>query len=345
VIIDVALSAKAMADISAMVIGRNARTLCSALTEALRGYGALVITSAEEGREILQIVKSDSALTQAERQEWSAVLEFLAQDKRIRFVSPDLIPLDTIEVADDLELARSKQPLLAVLGDDSFERLFPASDANSVAISANVEAAPAGTASLADQFSRARNVAAREVYAPGTARDEIWDELLAPLASFTKQVTIFDRYVFAGMYRREANLSGRPEHLEWFLSRLDEAAPPGTHVKVYGSIGYETGHAQIPNDVEAVGQLLSRRWTSRFGNIAQVELIATSGTRNHPHDRHLMFGQGMALDMASGLDRLAEHHLRDPFTFSYKWLNAQLQALRHRENAVMNRRPSTANVI
>jgi len=184
-------------------------------------------------------------------------------------------------------------------------------------------------------FQRSEQTAAREVYMSGSTRETVWNEILRPLATRSKRVTVFDCYAFSEMYRRDNKNDSSPEHLEWLLSKLNAEAPPGTMVKIFGSRKQTGGAGALQ-----IAQLLRQRWSEAPRRVVGVELVTLSGNQEFPHDRHITFGDTTGLELPSGLDRLARPSVGKPFTFGYKWKLPQLEALRHRVTTVLALNPT-----
>jgi hypothetical protein len=90
--------------------------------------------------------------------------------------------------------------------------------------------------------------------------------------------------------------------------------------------------------------VLKQRWSPTTGRIAAVELHTLSGLHAFPHDRHATFGETTGLELPSGLDRLAPAVTNATFSFGYKWMNEQLQALRDRAAQVDHQLPQVTTV-
>ncbi|MGO4300863.1 hypothetical protein [Leifsonia sp. RAF41] len=345
-IVDVALSPGSLDDISERVAGEYSRGVQRLLIERLRSHGALVWASRRELTATLDLIRAGDGLTEGEKKEWSDLLIWLKQGGRVRLsVDSDDCALESLtRWSPSVESSFAGRPIVAILSQRIFGRLFPDAQEGLVATSSDFEVATGAMAPFASPFARLQALADLEAYPPGTQREDIWQQLLAPLAARSKQVTIFDRYAFAELFRRRQSGSSEPEHLEWLLKKLDSHAPRGTVVKVFGSVGYGHGGSAVPQPPGQIAAALLQRMPTRLTRLAGVELHTLTGIHAHPHDRHISFGSTFGLELPSGLDRLAKTQISHTFSFGYKWREGQLQALRDREIAVALARPRVTSV-
>lgn len=344
-IVNVGLSPSSLIDISIARVGTppHALAIQRAVAECLRSHGSLIFSSNEEADAVLQLTKPGSDLTEPERQAWTNLFGWLTKGERVRVSRPPFTSLETLQSADQAAQIPHR-PFIGVVPDAVFNRLYPGTRDGWVSTTASIDIAVSAAVSASDQFKFMQTVAAREVYPPGTDREVVWEELLRPLATRTKRITLFDRFTFAELYRRDAKQDAANEHLVWLLQKLNTEGRPGTLVKIYGSTGYASGQTSIPSNPASIAQLLKQRWSPVPGRLAGVELVTLKGLSSFPHDRHATFGDTTGLELPSGLDRLASGVISSPFSFGYKWINAQLQALRDRVAKVDHQLPQVTAV-
>ena len=282
-------------------------------------------------------------LTEPERQVWANLLSWLTRGGRVQVALPPFSTLETLQSTDHAAQI-PHLPFVAVVPDGIFTQLYPGNNDGWAPTTADVDITIAAAITAGNQFSRARYVAARDYYPLGTDREVVWGKLLRPLAIRSKSITLLDRYVFAELYRREAAKDPAAEHLMWLLRKLNTEGRPGTLVKIYGATGYGFGAKAVPSIPALVAQVLNQRWSPAPGRLAGVELITLDGSGAFPHDRHATFGETTGMELPSGLDRLAPAVTTAPFSFGYKSMNEQLQALRDRVAFVDHQQPKVTTV-
>ncbi|WP_417503690.1 hypothetical protein [Microbacterium sp.] len=333
-IINVGLSPNSVVDLGSLKQGSTAPALQATLAEWLQSHGAVLMSSKAEAQALIQTVKNGVDLTESERHRWRELLYWLQRGGRLTVAQPELTPLEDSRDLNDAP-GSLHRPYLAVVSNETFGHLHPDSDEGIVTYPGDLDIATSGAATLSPLFERAKLTANVDVYKPGRSREEVWNEVLRPLAIRTKQVTIFDPYVFSEMYRRDDVSDSSSEHLEWLLAKLNSTAPQGTMVKIFGwRKGTRSAVRPSGASPSQIAQLLRQRWSEAPNRVTGVELITLPAGQRFPHDRHIMFGDTTGLELPSGLDRLAQPTLVQPFSFGYKSKNPQLEALRYRVTTV-----------
>lgn len=135
----------------------------------------------------------------------------------------------------------------------------------------------------------------------GGTRKEFWERVLAPLASKSNNVTIFDGYAVA---RLDSHSNERNHALLWLVSQL--AHSPGKsplQVKIYArrQERYDTAERYAP-------------WLGKFvntGRIGKISLTLANGAE-FPHDRHIRFSCGGVVTIGAGIDRFAGAEVSKP---------------------------------
>lgn len=339
-IVNVGLSPSSLVDISERKLGRkpHALVLQRAMVDCLSSHGTLMFSSKDEANALLRLIKTGSQLTASERQSWITLFSWLTKGERVGVAQPSYSALENLQSVDEAAQILHR-PFVAVVPETTFGKLYPGNADGWAPTSPDLDITTGVTVSLSTQFTRVQSAAASESYPPGTAREAVWEELLRPLAARTKRVTLFDRFGFAELYRRDATQNPAAEHLVWLLRKLNVDGAPGTLVKIYGAIDYTSGPAVVPSSAASIAQLLRQRWSPTPGRLAEVELVTLNGTHAFPHDRHATFGESTGLELPSGLDRLAPAVSSAPLSFGYKWKREQLQALRDRVALVEHKHP------
>jgi hypothetical protein len=342
VIVHVGMSPQALIDIGQAVRGRSAVTLLESLQNMLLSHGCVYLASSADAMALLHMIKSSEGLSPQERVQWSTVFAQLKSHGRLRISSASsLLSIDDAPDALSLKLRGGELSMIAIPRITTFDRLFPDTAGASVVVDNLLEVTTSDAASASSQYQSAQKSVASESFAAGLNRQTVWQELFSEPARLSKTVTVFDRYIFRLLSKRESNGDAAREHIQWFLESLDQVAPNNTAVFVYGSLG----HSGISADAQAVASILSKRWTKRAGRISQVTLIASTAIKHQHHDRHVIFGDSMAFDLPGGLDRLGDTTIpAGGFSYSYKWRNAQLQVLRNRETETVARAPVIVNL-
>jgi hypothetical protein len=171
----------------------------------------------------------------------------------------------------------------------------------------------------------------------GGTRDEYWQKVLGPLAKTSKEVTIFDRYLFSELMRRR-QFQGRQqpeEALIWLLQMLDAHGSDGLVVQLFAATlsPNQRGRAQHPASAQQAAELVQRSWNrSSSGSIARVEVIAGDWRQAGsamPHDRHMRFGGNRAVSISAGFDRLKSQTIQDSagMAWQYHWTSSSVAPL------------------
>lgn len=336
-IVDVGLSPFTPLELSAWKREFAADSLRRAFLDAIFAHGSIVIAS-DDDLELLTDVVRDSALTQGEKTRWREALEYLKKQGRIRIARPALAgSLDEISTASDFLPLKGTLPLVGVLGEDAFVRLFGDNQRGIEDLGPDVSIATGTSASESDQITTVRDLAEKKKYPKGTAREQVWDELFERTASVSSRVTICDRYVLRQLTQRDSMPAGArdPEHLMWFLKKLDQTAPPRTRVVIYTEIGANG----IPASAAEAAAIIGRSWKRNGGRLFSVEIVGAPmwRRRSHPHNRHVRFGSSFAFKLDEGLDRLDAPRLdaESGFAYTYRWRRADIGEMSREEQLVL----------
>lgn len=136
----------------------------------------------------------------------------------------------------------------------------------------------------------------------GSDRTLIWARDFAPLVRLSaEEVTVLDGYLLDGLNPKTYQRVGI-EHVTWLLDRLDEDLPAGAQVRLFATLsGFSKSDVE-----EALRSTMYCR--SRPGRL-HLYLAPWSAfdDKKAPHDRHIRFSCGAAIDVNAGLDRFREY--------------------------------------
>ena len=302
------------------------------LVELLVRHGILRFTSGEEaGAWIDSLSRPD--LTPAEKKQWQQLLLALKKQGRLSAADPKLMENpDKADALSDLQGLRKGAPMLSILGTETYQRVFPTAQRGHSEAFPGVEVAVPGSISESALYRALLNLVETGSFPKGTPRTEVWNKLLGPLSSVSKEITVFDKYLFSRLFETA------DEHVTWLLNQFDRVVPTGSIVKLYaarGTLG-SYGSEQVPADAKSAETRLREFLPKEFERIGNVEIVlAESGRARHMHhDRHIRFGSSGAVELPSGFDRLEPARLREQFGFTYRSSPEALSGLLSREQEV-----------
>lgn len=333
-IAEVGVAPLALLDISARNQRFSSRSLWAAWLDALHAHGSVVFASPADFDLMKQLLEG-TELSPDEKKRWSEMLVFLKKNNRFRIVDPGLsVHLDDVAEPTQIAAIQHQLPLVAVLAQDAFVRLYPDNLDGSHPINSQTSASLTTAVSTAPEIGYLSRIALRERYPKGTDRDVIWGELFHAVSARSTRVTIVDRYAFSAL-RRAANhrRPAPPEHLAWLVEKVDRNAADGSRLQIIGELS--TGES-----ADNLLDLLRAAWKPRqSGRLKAVEAVGVVwDPRRHPHNRHIRFGSSWAFTLDEGLDRVSRPAVQDPsgFNFSFKWRKDHLDDLKETERLVQN---------
>lgn len=302
------------------------------LVELLVRHGILRFTSGEEAGAWIDSL-SLPTLSPTEKKQWQQLLLTMKQQGRLSAADPALVENpEGASVIGDLQGFKQAAPLLSVLGTDTYLKVFPNAEAGRSDAFPGVEVTVAGSVSESHQYRALLNLVEVGAFSQGTARTDVWDKLLRPLSYVSKEIAVFDKYLFSRLFETA------DEHVTWLLKQLDQVVPAGANVKLYAARGTpgSYGSEQVPADSREAEARLREYLPKTFQKIGALEVIlAESGRARHMHhDRHIRFGSIGAVEFPSGLDRLEPARLREDFGFTYRFSPAAVKGLMSREQEV-----------
>lgn len=346
-IVDVGLSPFTPLELSTQKRQFAADSLTRAFFDAVFAHATIVIAS-EDDLELLREVVTDSALTPGEKTRWQAALEYLKKQNRIRIAASAMVAsVDEIAEVRELLSIKGVLPFVGVLAEDTFVRLFADNHRGVEPIAPDASVATGTTASESDQIISVRDLAEKKKYPLGTPRDQIWGELFQRIASVSSRVAICDRFLLKQLAQRDAAGSGprHPEHITWFMEKLDQTALPNTRVSIYTELGANG----VPASAEGAANLIARNWKRGRGRLSQLELVGAPNwiRRTHPHNRHVRFGSSFGFKLDEGLDRLDAPRLdaESGFAFTYRWRRADIGEMSAEEQLVRKSARSQRHIL
>lgn len=144
-----------------------------------------------------------------------------------------------------------------------------------------------------------------------TTREEIWTNYFRPFARVSKEVHIFDRYLFAGLMPSQPKTPGGPpdkplgiNHVLWLLNSLDRDLRSDATIHIYAYTGKKLAEVNKLDPAEAftmkrVAEILGG--LKKWNRPRQLNLYLSDSNINH--DRHIRFSCGHALMLQAGFDR------------------------------------------
>ncbi len=270
------------------------RSVHEDLLESLVIHGRMVFTS-EQDRDAFvaplpQLPTSVSKL-------WEALLS----SGRIKFevLDPPVDPgiaqsLEAQDIADHL----AGRVDLVLLEREHAELLGVPPDEFSVpAPGGRPELGRLSTATHTESLLRARKLVDAPIRA-GDNREEIWESRLAPFVDVAKSIAVYDRYAGIHAARRYVYGLNSRDGLTWFLGRV--GMYPGRRVRLITAVVGEDGGRRMDASVIADG-LQQLRWAMGERDVTLDVVLIPDGAARFGHDRHVRFGDRVALAFGPGL--------------------------------------------
>lgn len=299
------------------------------LVRMLSRHGVL-LGSTEDWRRLNAAV---DVLDDDERIQWHALLARLEQTGRLYVHHEPPAVLDDMATLADVVDALPPGRHIAVLSSARAAALGIAARTAS-RMEKDQEIVRSRRTTDAERLRSLVALADRGVYPQDMDRETVFDQVLRPLASWSTDVLVADRYLYKELQWRSGR-RGRPaEAVAWLLDRLSQHALPGAVVTLLGGVG-EKGQ---PETTSAAARLVRAAWSPTRKRVAEVRVRGTHWP-DHPvrqqlaHDRHIAFGCDLAVKFAEGLDRLREPTLWDPngTWWTYVWTPEAIVEIRDAE--------------
>jgi len=316
----------------------------AAILDAINANGSLLFASNEDAMRFAALVRRSTSLPPGVGQKWATALVEL---NKLGRVSVDKTmgerSLASFDEVDTFKQAWAGRVEVAVFDQRGAEALGVPEDDGFVNFEeSDLEVARLFALSGTRAFSHLRTVAETGYLEYDAPREAFWRDVLQPLARPSKVVTILDRYLLSGLWRRNEHrpqsYRWEPEHVVWLLDKLGDAMPAGAQVELLTVVDDEFVRT---NKAESAGRLIREFWKrADRGRLGEIRLSVAGDRRNFPHDRHIRFSSGTAIIFGAGLDRLSRPRVWDEsgMAWSYKWHPDALRPLREREAQVRDLR-------
>lgn len=281
------------------------------ITDALLAHGKCLFSSETDQDQMFDAIRALSRISPDASKRWADTFTQLLQVRRAVRMNPPVVPdLDSISEPADLAGWKGRAAIAAVPSHQAIRLGVARSAASAVDPLTGVEIAKGKLLYRSNHLYGCVRLANHGVVANDSDRDGFFDQVLAPLARESKVVEICDRYLFTRLQRRNLRTGAPPEHVAWLLSRLADLPGRDRIVRLYGSIDPNNG----PADGRAAAQLVRRHWGRPRDAIATVEVLATAWktpSNRLPHDRHISFDAGAAIEIPAGFDRFVQARVKD----------------------------------
>lgn len=320
--------APAVEEISEHAAPPYAKIIHAAVTEFLAAHGQLVMSNQTEILDLVKLATTSPHLGLGARQAWSVVIQEMRKQGRIQVLDPGS-PHSLAEITTAQQLSQTwtgnEAPVVAMVPDALLRLIFPTNagtvrDPSSGVVLANpaefLESVP---------VQGLKTLLAESRLPLGATRKEYWDGVLGPLAKASREIAIFDRYLFSELTRR-SQMPPSPtdpnEALVWILRMLDNHCKDGIVVRLFSATA---DNGQHPVSVRHAAQLLRAAWArTSSGSIARVEIVMgpwKQRGQKMPHDRHIRFGENRAISLPAGLDMLKTPAVEDGsgMAWTYHW--------------------------
>lgn len=307
VVVGVGIDPNAIAEPIALIDPALARSVHEELLEALMVNGRVVFTSEQDRDAFLTMIQT---LPVGVAKLWETLIS--AGRIRLEVLDPPVEPgiaqtLDVQEIADHL----GQRVDLVLLERDHAELLgVPPGEFSVVAPGGAPELGRLSTATRTQSLARARELVDAPIRA-GENREDIWRTRIAPFVAVSKSIVIYDRYVGVHAARRYVYDLRSRDGLTWLLSRI--AGYPGRRVRLITAVMEEDGGRPMGPDVIADG-LQQLRFALGEADVRLDVILVPDGGRRFGHDRHLRFGERVALALGPGLQTFAAAHIDETVT-------------------------------
>ncbi|MFE9784995.1 hypothetical protein ACFYO7_06395 [Nocardia salmonicida] len=304
------------------------------LLEAINAHGRLVFSSPAEALDMIRLAGSTGGLPQDARKLWEVTLLRLRRHHRVTILDGTATPIPTALTLAELRATWGMAADVAVVADSTGARLGispTAGMASDPTAAPDVAVLPSAT--NCPRWQRHRDLTARAIAATGSSREDFWSEVLEPLATDARNVTVLDRYLFATIWKRQTSPRPDLEHVTWLLQRLDSVMAADGQVQLFSDELSKSSSFTAAQTAKQVHDLWTPPATGRIGKVT-LKLAKSTPTDPFPHDRHIRFSTGAAIGVEAGFDRLRDTTVGDPdgMKWSYHWETEILNTLQKRED-------------
>lgn len=284
-----------------------ARSVHEELLEVLAIHGRLVFGSDADRQAFIDGL---AELPPAISKLWEALVS--AGRLKFEVLDPPVDP-GLAETLDPAELAMhlAKRVDLVLLEREHAELLGVPPDAFSIpAPGGSPELGRLATATRTVALVRARDLVDAPIRA-GDNREEVWQTRLAPFVAVSKSVVIYDRYAGVAAARRYRYKLRSRDGLTWLLNKI--SMYPGRRVRLITAVMEEDGNRRMDQEVVADG-LQELRWAMGERDVQLDVILVPDGARRFGHDRHIRFGDRVALALGPGLQIFADQTAEETVT-------------------------------
>jgi len=299
VVVGISIDPSAIIDPISLLDPALARSVHEELLEVLTIHGRLLFLSGEDRTDFIkQLGKLPSGVGKM----WEALLS--SGRIKLEVLDPPISP-GLAQALDPKELAAAigEKVDLVLLERDHAELLgVPADQFSSPAPGGRPEMGRLSTATRTDALARARDL----VEAPirkGDNREDIWRERLAPFVAVSKTIIIYDRYAGVAAARRYVYNMRSRDALTWLLGKI--AMYPGRRVRLITAVMDNDGGKPMDENIVAEG-LQRLRFAMGERNVRLDVVLVPDGARRFGHDRHVRFGDRIALALGPGIQVFAD---------------------------------------
>lgn len=307
------------------------------LLEHVNAHGRLIFGDDPEVTALLRAIKSGEGIPQDARTRWVETLTRLRKYGRIKVLHTHQSPLSDARVLDDLRANWGTVADVAIVASDACQALGIPPDVGVISLPGKTpDVAITAAASSSPVMQRLKALADNAIAPTGSDREDFWQHVLAPLASDARSVTILDGYLFKPLWdirtQKPWARAWRTEHVAWLLEHLDSVMAPQAQVRLIGNRHNDYPQMTANDTAEA----LREHWKPlHIGRLQSITLLLANPRRGErfPHDRHIRFSNGSAIEISAGLDRLRQDTIWDPdgMKWKYVWHNDALRALQYTE--------------
>lgn len=300
--------------------------------EQINAHARLVFGDDPEVAALVRAVRSGEGIPQDSRTRWIETLTRLVKLKRIK-VLHEHRPIAEIAELTELRTNWGTCADVAVVANDACEALGIPADVGLASTPGTLpDVATLAMASRSPALLQVVELADTAIAASGSSRDDFWHHVLEPLAIDAMSVTILDGYLFKCVLdiaeHRHWARRWQGEHLSWLLGRLDAAVAPGAEVHLIGAT--QGDYAELSAD--DIADAVRSQWRpAPVGRIKAVKVSLASPPRGarFPHDRHIRFSTGGAIEISAGFDRLGAQLIwdTDGMKWRYVWNTDALRGL------------------
>ncbi len=330
------ICAPAVEEISLQAGAPYANIIHKAVAEFLAAHGHLVMSNSREMLDLVRVATKSPVIDQRARQIWSVLIQELRKQGRIQVLEPGSEhTLDEITAAVQLADSWSLQeaPELALIPSTVIRLLFPAAENRIIDPSTGVLLTSPAEFLESEPVQRLKTLRDESRLGFGETRSSFWQRVLKPLVASSREVNIYDRYLFSELMRRSQlppSPTQAPEALVWLLRQLDAEAPDGLVVRLFAgtAVPPQYGSAQHPDSVECAHRILVNSWVRlTHGAVGRVEILAGDWKQRGvlmPHDRHIRFSESRAISIPAGLDRLKAPTITETagMAWRYHWTSS-----------------------